>query len=172
MKKQSKASLIVGILLIVIGSLLLIQNLIDFYLGRSHIYPLLIMALGLLFLFSIRSREKSGAVIPGTFLFLGGAIILSMNYDPIYDVLSNIYPWTFVLLLLGISFLVFFILKPRDFGLLVPVTVFLLLGTLFLLYDLWIIEWESIKQLWPFIPILIGIGIIIHAIAKKSAQPE
>lgn len=172
MKKQSKASLVIGLLLVIIGILLLIQNLYDFYLERSHLFPILIMALGLLFLFSIRRRERSGAVVPGTFLFLGGAILFSMNFDPIYDIFSNIYPWTFVLLLLGISFLVLFIIKPRDYGLLVPISVFLSLGILFLLYDLWIIDLDGIKRLWPFIPIIIGIGIIIHAIVKSSVQPE
>ncbi|MBN1349396.1 hypothetical protein JXJ21_08300 [candidate division KSB1 bacterium] len=172
MKGHTRASLAVGILLIAIGSLLLIHNLMDLYLGRSYFIPLMIMAVGALFFASIRSREKSGAALPGTFFLLGGAAILAMNYPPIYEVMSNIYPWTFVILLLGLSFFVLFLIKPGDTGLLIPASVLIVLGALFTLHDLWILDWDNINRLWPLIPIAIGVGIIVRAILKKPMQTE
>jgi len=168
MKVKSRATLVIGLLLILVGTVLILRDALNITLGKSYSYPALSMAIGALFLFSIRSRRNLGAVLPGLFFFVGGAVILSMNLPQIYQVISVLEPWSFFLLLLGISFLGLYCVKPKDVGLLVPIAIFLGLGTLFALYDFGKINHEFIYRYWPFIPIVIGVLIIIRALVSKS----
>lgn len=166
-----RANLIFGIILIMIGAVLLVANLTDFRIGWSYWGPLILMLIGILFFSSIKSKKSSGAVFPGIIFFVSGLAFLLTNFDMFYTVLVNVEFHTFVMLVLGAAFLGLWLTRTEEAGLLVPTGFFLILGTLFLLNDFWLIEWDSISRLWPLIPIGIGVAIVLHGLRKKEELP-
>ncbi len=169
-----KNSIWPGLILILIGALLLVHKLTPFSFGWYEIYPLILIALGVLIFGSVIGKREKKAVFFGTFLFLLGAFFLLRNYDIIpYYYLREV--WPIILIILGLSFLSIFIVKPSDWGLLVPALIFLFLGVIFLLQRFHIIYWDvwdNIVYYWPVILIIIGGAIIIGALKKQPNHKQ
>jgi len=165
---QSKTSYLPGIFLIILGGILLIHQLDIFYFSWSQIYPVIFLLLGLYLYASLFTRKSAGAVFWGTVFFLLGLFFSLRNYD-IIDYYYMYDLWPILLLIFGIAFIALFILKPEDWGVLIPAGILLFFGSVFLLRNLhlWQAQ-EIIEQYWPIILILIGLGIISKNIKKKE----
>ncbi|MCI0512732.1 DUF5668 domain-containing protein [candidate division KSB1 bacterium] len=176
MNQHFRGHLLVGVFLIAIGTILLITNISDFTLGWSYLGPIILMLIGVLFFSSIRSRRQSGAIFPGTIFFLTGLAFFLTNFDAAYDFIQNIEPPTFIVLVIGIAFLALYLCRLNEVGLLIPTGIFLTLGLLLLFNDFYRIDWDWVHRLWPLIPILIGVGIVMRGISKrtdlKKTDPE
>jgi len=165
--KNPKTHLLFGIILISIGSMLLIGNFIDWHIDISYMGPGILMLIGGIFFILMITQKKTGAIFPGMLFFLGGLYLFLLNFPLIADFLWELQIPTIVLFWLGISFLFFYFTRPQEVGLLIPTAILLILGVLFLLNDLWIIDRDFIFHLWPLILILVGGGIVVHEVLKK-----
>ncbi|MDZ7261295.1 MAG: DUF5668 domain-containing protein [candidate division KSB1 bacterium] len=170
----NKKSIIPGVLLIVVGLLLLLSRLDLLQFNWGHLYPLLLMALGLLCFLTIRRRKDAGAVFPGTIFFLLGLFFFLRNYDLIY----YLYPdeiWPIFLIIFGLAFIALYLFKPQDWGVLIPGSLLLFFGIVFFLRELDLIYWrtqEYIERFWPLILIVIGTGIVLSSLTRKTEKSE
>lgn len=165
-----KSSLWPGVILIIIGALLLVNKLTDISFGWYQIYPVIFVALGIMFFVSVINRQNKGAVFPGTILLLMGVFFVLRNWDLVpYRYVRDV--WPAMSAILGLAFLALFLVKPRDWGVLIPASIFLFFGGAIWLDKLDIIYidiWDIWRDYWPALLILIGIGIIVGSLTKQS----
>ena len=170
----NKNSIFPGIILIFIGSLLLINKITPYYFSWYEIYPLILIGIGLLLIFSILNKVDKGAIFPGTILLLVGVFFFLRNYDIMpYYYLSDF--WPIFLIIFGLAFFAVFVTKPSDWGVLIPGCLFLFLGVIFFLKIYRIIYWEIweiVGQYWPVILIVIGGSIILGSLKKGKSEDE
>ncbi len=170
MTEFKKTSLVPGLVLIILGSILLINKLAPDFLNWYQIYPLIILGLGLIITFSALQKQDKGGVFPGTILFLVGIFFILRNYDVIpYYYVRDI--WPVFIIFLGLGFLALFIVKPSDWGVLIPASLFIFFGTASLLRMYDIIDWSAWRltsRYWPVILIIIGAGIILSSLKKRQ----
>ncbi|MBN2088100.1 hypothetical protein JW964_00725 [candidate division KSB1 bacterium] len=165
--KASKAHLIVGLLLIIIGAVLLVGNLTDWLIGFNYLVPGVLMLIGVMFFLSVISKNKPRAIFPGVICFLLGFYYFMLNFRTIGDFLLEFEMRTIILIIVGLAFFALYALKPQDVGLLIPGSILLILGAFFALTDLWIINEELLYRLWPILPILIGAILVARGLLKQ-----
>jgi hypothetical protein len=166
--KNLTASLIVGIVLILIGVGILLDkwDILDF--TWEEFYPLVLLALSLLSLLKVTQGRKDASF---WMVFLGtlGLFYFLRNYDIIIS-LWYIDSWPVLLLALGLSFVVMYFFKPYDWGNLIPGAILTFLGVAFLLKEMdvrWL-SFDLVADFWPLILVLIGMGIIISSLVGKK----
>ena len=163
-----KHSLLPGLILILIGAILLINKLTPYSFGWDEIYPLILIAIGVLIFISIIGKRDKGPIFFGTIFFLIGLFYFIRNYE----IISHYYmraEWQTFLVILGLAFLSVFLVKPSDWGVLIPAGIFLFLGAGSLLRKFHIIYWDLgdiISDYWPIILIIIGGRIILGALKR------
>ena len=168
---KRERSLVPGVVLILIGVYFLLRELNLIHLRWRELYPVVLLALGLLFLVAAFRREDKGAAFPGTVLLVLGIFFALRNYDlaPIsyylYDVGDY---WPVFLLAFGLGFVVQFFFARHDWGLLIPGGVLLFLGVMFLFRNLGLFYWWHFADLWPVILILIGLAMVISGLRKRT----
>jgi len=164
-------SIIPGIILIAIGTLLLLNRLDIYYFRWATLYPIILMFLGAIFMSRAFGGRDKGAIFPGTILFLVGLFFFLRNnyWLPFYYFRDS---WPVFVLIIGIAFVALYAVKPYDWGVLIPGGLFLLLGSAFLLDRLHYLPWgvrEILGQLWPVALIILGIAILVGSL-KRSEQ--
>ena len=165
-------SLLPGIILIVIGALLLLNQTSVISVSWYELYPVLFIIIGGALIISGIYHKKHGAVFWGTNLFLLGVFFFLRNYDIIpYLFMDEL--WPVFLIIFGISFLALFIVNPADWGVLVPAGFLLFFGLIFLARNL---HMESLKDwlfdYWPMILIVVGAYIIWDSFRKTKPSEE
>lgn len=166
--KKHTSNVIIGTILIFIGLGLILKKMGYMSFGWDEIYPLVLIILGGMSILSIIKGDKS-ASFWGTFLLLSGFVTFFRNYG-IIDSLWQLELWTIVVLAFGLSFIVLYLFKPQDWGILVPGAIVTFFGLIFLMDDLEV-SWmtvENIRNYWPVILIVIGIGVVISSLSKKK----
>lgn len=163
----SKAHLLVGLLLIIIGAVLLVGNLTDWLRGIDYYLPGILMIIGIMFFISVVTRNRPGAIFPGVIFFLLGFYYFMLNFRFSGDFLHEFEFRSIILIIIGLAFFARYALKPGDVGLLIPGSVFLILGAFFALTDLWIIDEDLLYKLWPLLPILIGAILVARGLLKQ-----
>jgi len=165
---NAKTSLLPGIFLIFLGLILLIHKLDIFYFDWYKTYPFIFALIGLTLVLSAIFNKSGSATFWGTVFLLFGALFIVRNYGVVdYFYFHQIWPVFF--LIFGIAFIVLFIVKPQDWGVLIPGSIFLFIGISFLLrnYHFWRFQ-EIVARYWPLLFILIGIFIILGSLRHKS----
>jgi uncharacterized membrane protein HdeD (DUF308 family) len=166
---EKKASTIPGIVLILIGLVILLNrfDIVDWY--WQDIYPIGLIILGLLFFYSVIFRKNTNAVFGGTVCLLLGIFFFLRNYDlmPFYfwDEI-----WPVILIAFGIGFIVLYVFKPEDWGVLIPGSILLFIGLVALAHtmDLYWRTEELVEHYWPVILIVIGGGLVISSFIRKK----
>lgn len=169
MEKREK-SFIPGVILIVIGSYFLLNRLGLFYLRWRSVYPIILLAVGALFLVAIFTKKDKGAAFPATVLLVLGLFFFLRNFDylPFGFYLHDIEAfWPIFLIAFGLGFVVLFFFKSEDWGLLIPGGVLLFFGVIFLLRAMGIFYWHNFVDYWPVILIAVGLGIVVSSLRKK-----
>ena len=164
---NSKTSLLPGFFLIGLGLLLLIHKLDLFYFGWPRTYPLIFILVGLTLFISATLKRNGSAVFWGTIFSLFGLFFFLRNFHFIeYYYIHEIWPIFFMIL--GIAFFILFIVKPQDWGVLIPGSIFLFLGVIFLArnFHYWR-ALELIQRYWPLLLIVIGVGVILCSLKKQ-----
>jgi len=166
--KKHTSNVVIGAILIIVGLGLILKRMGFMAFGWDEIYPVVLILLGGMSVFSVLKGDKS-ASFWGTFLLLCGLTTFLRNYG-LVDSLWDLELWTIVVLAFGISFFVLYFFKSQDWGVLVPGAIVTFFGLIFLLDDL-DVSWmtiENIRNYWPIILIIIGIGVVVSALSKKN----
>lgn len=109
----------------------------------------------------IKSKPKSGRILPGLILIAFGALLLARKLGA--DIPHWLFSWEFILIVIG--FLVGAKNRFRTFGWMVPVFI----GLIFLLDDM-IGMINLHTYFWPVLIMIIGLFIILKK--PKSCQPD
>jgi len=106
------------------------------------------------------SPTKSNSILIGLILIVLGIIFLGHSFD-VFRLGHLIHRWwPLILVAIGISKIG---RHDRNSGILL-----ILLGILFLLSSLNIINWHQIRRFWPVILIIIGIGMLIKRFPSQN----
>jgi hypothetical protein len=164
---ENKSSVVLGAVLVLIGIGLLLSkmNVIDF--SWYEIYPLGLLGLSALSFASLTRGNKNG-VFMGTAFAVIGLFFFCRNFG-LLDFLWNFKFWPIVLISLGLGFIALFIVKPYDWGVLIPGSILTFLGAIFLL-DSMDFAWRQLRlarRMWPLILVLVGVGLIISTLSKR-----
>lgn len=176
MSKRDNRSLVIGIILILAGAFIIAERYIDFYyryyLGWDVVLPALGALLGAYILVKAFIGPNRGNVFMGTiFLSLGVYFFLRNTY--IIRILNWYESWPVIIIAVGLGFLMMFIVKPKDWGPIIPAFILLVLGGGFLAeeWGLWYGDfWDLVADYWPVILILIGLKIVITGFRKKPKE--
>jgi hypothetical protein len=103
--------------------------------------------------------------MPGTILLIYGLLFwYNIQYGWWHMGASNL--WAFFLIGPGLGFLMMYLLGKRDSGLLVPASILIGLGIIFLA------GWSNVSLLWPIILIAIGIRLILKHRGRQTEAPD
>jgi hypothetical protein len=169
--KESKIPLL-GIFLIVLGSLMLLDRLDVVYLGWGRILWLVGAAAGAAFAVEGFVTKRQARVFWGSFLFYASALFLARLWRLI-DFWGI--PWVaFLSLALGLAFFMLFVYDPRNVGILIPALIFGGFGATVFLVEWDYLDWWDvryyIRNYWPVLLILLGFGIILKRKPQASSQ--
>jgi len=171
MKRKSNGVLILGIILIILGLFIVLDRFLDFYFYEDwSILPGIAALLGIFLLIrGFRSPAKGGVFAGTVLLILGVFYFLRCNY--LLPILYWNSSFPVIILAIGIGFLVLFIVKPKDWGPLIPAVILIFIGGALFIeeWGIWYIDlWDIIRDYWPILLILIGIKIVLDAMKRKK----
>lgn len=115
-----------------------------------------------------RNRPRLAALLFP--LFLGGSLLLLGAWFALRQVgapLPGIEAmWPVFPTLVGAAFLLGFLLQPRNYGLVLPGTIILLVGLFFFAFTLGPLDWHQMKELWPIFPLIVGLSFVAMWVAS------
>lgn len=156
-------SLVAGIILIALGLIILGDNLGFYLFSWDMFWPWFLIIGGALFLIGwMTDREKYGLLMPASILLTYGFMFLYSSYDGWWhmDVL-----WPYFLIGPGLGFLLMYFLGKRESGLLIPASILLGLGVIFLMGR------GTGRFFWPILIIIIGIILLVKSRRKDLVAP-
>jgi hypothetical protein len=158
-----------GVLLIIVGSVLLLDRLSILSFGFARIIWTTVSLIGAFHVVNGFSRKKNGAIFWGTVVFLYGLyfFLRTLQFLEFYPHLL----FSASLLIFGIAFLVLYVNNVKEWGFVIPGVLLGGLGTVLLLDRVELYElkelWLSVRRYWPVVLILTGIAILIGGKLKR-----
>jgi hypothetical protein len=139
-----------GVFLIVVGILFLVGNISRA--GMEVIWPAFILAVGLAFLVRyFLDRKNTGSLMPAAILIVIGLLFL---YCTVFGWWHMEDLWPLFIMAPGVGFVAMYFGGQKDNGLLIPATILIALGMIFLFVN------SGLRNFWPVLLILAGILII------------
>jgi hypothetical protein len=164
---HGKSTVITGLLFIVLGAILILQNfsLFDYYFLRSYG----LFALGILLFFQGALSKPTRRIFLSSFITLLGAYYILGELNLLSTSSRLIIP--VYTIILGLSFYPVFIIKKRKWDSLLLGNLIILLGILFLFWHFELIPHQYLIDItnnyWPLILILLGLLIIFNGLRKR-----
>lgn len=171
---EKKASLIPGIILIVLGLWFLVRRFPYLSDYSFQIYPILLILFSIFLFVEAARRHHNGALFWGSVILVIGGFFCLRNYGIIPYFYADEY-WPIFLVALGIGFIAMFIYHPNDWGLIIPAALFLFFGVVFSLRTFHGYFWhwaDLITDYWPVVLIIIGVGVFLGAFRHRSNPIE
>ena len=147
-----------GWILIALGIFFVLQYVLDW---DFYWATVLMVVGGVLLIYAIVSGTHGG-VFPGTLLFLLGLFFLLRETGALDDPMED--QWPLILIILGFSFVITFLFRPQDWGILIPGGILMIIGLLFFLRNYRYISWHTmhdILQWWPLILVAVGAWMLL-----------
>lgn len=156
-------SLLAGIILIVVGLVILGNNLELFHISFRIIWPWFLIIGGALFLIGwMADRANYGLLMPASILLIYGFVFLYGAYGE-WGGMGSL--WPFFLIGPGVGFLLMYFFGKKEEGLLVPAGILLGLGLIFLIGK------GTMKFFWPILLIVVGLLLLVKAKRSELAAP-
>ena len=168
---QRRGSLIPGLILIGLGVALLSHRLGWPDLRWSHIYPLLLLAIGMGSAFSLRGRGHRGGVFPTVFFLALGVFFALRNYE----VIEYLYPdefWPIFLIAPGLAMIAIVFFVPGEWRMLIPGGALVLFGALLMADELGYLRINRLSDYWPVILIAVGLGIFFKGFKQAETGSQ
>lgn len=174
---RRRGSILPGLILVIIGVIMLLDQTGIYFFHWGLILPLLAVVLGLyMWVRALRSKEKRG-VFTGTLLIVFGGFFLLWNYGPFYN---HFYFRSYVPIFpiaIGLAFFALFIVDFRKWWALFPAAFFLSIGgiglasTLYILQNMIYRSRDIIHVITDYFPmILVGIGLLLIIGSMRKAR--
>ena len=165
-----KPSLVPGVFFIWIGLWYLARRIFIFTDYWNLITPFFLVGFGLFLFIETLRRNQTNTLFWGVVFSLIGVFFVMRNFGIIPFYYSDEY-WPIFLLAIGLAFFAQFIMKPADWGVLIPSIIFLTIGVGFSLHTF---QYSFLgvrlffNTYWPLLLILIGIIVILGGLKEKS----
>ncbi len=169
MQRTKRGSATGGILLILIGAAFLAWTLapdqVSQFIGPNS-WPLIVVAMGALFLFVGLVSRTGGFLIPAMILAGTGAILYYQNLTGDWE--SWAYVWPLTPGLVGLGLLLAGLIDPqmraaRKVGLYMAAIAFTIFAILWSLFA----ARMDLNYVWPVVLILVGLGFLLRAAYKR-----
>ena len=168
---ERERSYIPGVVLIIIGTLFLFNELNIFTFRWRYLYPILMLGGGALFFASMLAKKEKGAIFPATVLLILGLFFLTRNFD-IFSFDYYFYYvedfWPIFLVAFGCGFIALFFVRSDDWGILIPGGILLFLGAVFFLRNTVFVYGQDFADYGPAVLIIIGLIIVVGSLRKKT----
>lgn len=157
---MNKRNQFLGIVLVLAGIFLLMNNLFNFnFFDAERLWPLFVLGLGLIFEAAyFVSRKNPGLLVPGGILTTVGLLFL---FEAFTNWHYSAYTWPVYPLAVAVGLMQLYLFSGRPKGLLIPVFILggvsatslgiMLFGNFF--------AWLNMSYAFPLIVIIIGLGI-------------
>lgn len=160
-----------AVFLVILGLVLLAFNL--GLLRRPSVdewWPVILVAIGAwMFIGALNNERERGAVFPATIIGGAGLVFLINEWDLVPGGIGDL--WPAFLIVVGMAFVMLYLLDERDAGVLIPAAILLTIGIVALLANLGLIStnpWRIIGTYWPVILIVIGLGGLFGSVGRPS----
>ncbi len=158
--KKDLRSLVWGIIFILVGLLFLGNNLHWWSLRWQEIWPLLMIAAGIVLFFGwLANRKEVGILMPATILVMYGAMF---EYSAVNGWYWMDHLWPIFILAPGVGFFLMYFAGGREQSMAVAGTVLTAVAFAF-----WAGK-EVSRYFWPMVLILIGLYLLYSANQKKQ----
>jgi hypothetical protein len=158
-----------GIALIVVGAAMLLSRIGVVTFGWHAALWGIVALFGAYKLITAFPTRRSGAAFWGTVFLVGGGYLMLEDLSVLYVSSYLLFPWTVVLV--GVAFLMMFMVAPRNWHVLVPSLFFLGVGAVMVLSEMgYLNRWdvvETVRMYWPIVLVLFGITLLLNR--KSSA---
>lgn len=148
-----------GWILIALGIFFVLQYVLDW---DFYWATVMIVVGGVLLVYAIVSGTQGG-VFPGTLLFLLGLFLLLRETGVLDDPMED--QWPLILIILGFSFVITFLFRPQEWGILIPGGILMVIGLLFFLRNYRYISWHTMHDIlrwWPLILVAVGAWMLLR----------
>ncbi len=169
---KNLSSVFLGVAFILAGIAILLNQYQVLEFGWNQFYPLALIGLGVYFILDIVQGNK-GAIFWATLAILLGLFFFLRNFGYIPFFWIEEY-WPLFMLIFGLAFISLFVVKPEDWGLLIPGTILSFLGLAIASYTMGF-HWYPVRVLWRFWPlllVLIGVVLILNSIQSRKRLPD
>ena len=163
-----------GLVLLLVGSVLLLDRFGVVPLGWGPLLWFLLAAFGAVRTIEGFAKRKSGRVFWGTFLFLFGAYGMLRYLDVVE--LRSYWMMPAILVMVGLSLVMTFVSSPKSWHLLIPGLLFLGAGSAIILSDFgYLYRYDVMHSLWTYWPaglILFGLALVVRGVSFHSRVPR
>ncbi len=163
---------LLGVVLILFGGLLLLNNLGVLYLERGKILWLGGAIVGGIIVIDSFIHKHRDRVFWGSVLFFASVMFSIEKWRVIEPYGSYWIPAMSTAV--GLAFLMLFFYEPRDVAILIPAFLFTGFGVVWMLVDLEILDWfdvrHYIRNYWPVALILWGVAILLRRRPRASSN--
>ncbi|PIS27738.1 MAG: hypothetical protein COT43_08970 [Candidatus Marinimicrobia bacterium CG08_land_8_20_14_0_20_45_22] len=109
-------------------------------------------------------RESSSNFVLGVFLILMGIFLFFVQRSHYgWNVI-----WPMILIGAGFLFVIGFLQNTKNYGLLMPASILLIIGALFLYLE--VTDWRNIVELWPTFILAPGIGFLFMFLLAEEGS--
>ena len=167
---ERKASLVPGVLLIVIGTWIFLQRFFHLSFYWFRVYPVLLVLFGGFLIYHTFARRRSGGLFCGVVLLILGAFFFLRNFDFIPYFYADEY-WPLFLVASGLGFVALFMFDPKEWGVLIPAGFLLFFGVGFSMrtFHGYFWGWDRfVETYWPAVLILIGAAVLVRGFLPKK----
>jgi hypothetical protein len=163
---KNLSSVFLGVAFILAGVAILLNQYQVLTFGWTQFYPLALIGLGVYFILDIVQGNK-GAIFWATISILLGLFFFLRNFGYIPFFWFEEY-WPLFILIFGLAFISLFVMKPEDWGLLIPGVVLCFIGLAFASYTMGYQWYSVIWRFWPLLLVLIGVVLIVNSIQSRK----
>ena len=169
--EKKKHSLIPGIFLIGLGLWMLADHVPSIRLiWTDYFYYVLLFCSALLFAEAIRKKNSSPVFLAVITLIIGSFFALRTN-GIIFNWTQPV--WPIFPFALGIAFFSLFLIRPQDWGVLIPGALFLFFSISAgaeAMFDKDLELTDLFSMYWPVVVIVIGIGVVVSGFLVKGQK--
>lgn len=169
MARHNHQGKVFGYSLVIIGLLFLLNS---FDIWEFH-WSQIMIVIGVFFYAGACAGSDKGPVFPGTIVLLIGLFYQLREFRILND--SMEYMWPVFLLIAGAAFLLLYIFRPTDWGLMIPGGILIVLGLLFFAYNYEVIDLDPgrlISRYWPLILVVAGAKMLVDSRRNRSRIDE
>ncbi|MCS7230175.1 MAG: DUF5668 domain-containing protein [Candidatus Kryptonium sp.] len=161
--QKNKTAFLLGIMLVIVGTLILFDKLEILHLSWKKIVSVLLVIYGTYLGYSGFGLNSNRKVFWGSLFFFFGIYLFIDSFELLNPEIH--FFWPVLLIVTGLSFFMSFVNRPQEYALLLPAVMLTGLGTLFLLTNVGVIYsfefWENFEKFWPVLLILLGLYFIL-----------
>ena len=156
------SDIVIGIGLVLLGILFLSENFGYISFDFQNVWPVFVLLAGIGFALGfLQDRKNYGLLMPASILIIYGLLFFYCSIEGWYQ-MSLL--WPVFILGPGVGFIMMYLLGGREKGLLVPASILVLLGLLFLIGQ------SGFWRFWPLALIIIGLIMIIRHYSGQSTR--